>query len=63
MILFLKLQIFEQHYFPHYQFFKIFIYGFLERDKVGDREREIPICCYTFSCTHWLILVCALTRD
>ena len=27
------------------------------------RERETSICCFTYICFHWLILVCALTGD
>ena len=27
------------------------------------RERETMICCSTSVCIHWLILICALTRD
>lgn len=27
------------------------------------REREAWICCFTYSCTHWPVLKCALTRD
>ena len=33
----------------------------LEREEGGERERETSICCSTYLCTHWLILVCALT--
>ena len=29
----------------------------------GERQRETLICCSTYFCIHWLILVCALTRD
>ena len=25
------------------------------------RERETSICCFTYACIHWLILVCVLT--
>ena len=41
-----------------WQFFKIFFltYWF-------ERERETLVCCSTFSCIHWLILVCAPTGD
>ena len=50
----------------------LFIDFFLEREgKRGEREggrqrvreRETSVCCSTYSCTHWLILVCVLTRD
>ena len=27
------------------------------------RERETVICCSAYLCIHWLILVCAVTRD
>ena len=27
------------------------------------KERETLICCFTYLSIHWLILVCALTRD
>ena len=34
------------------------------RKRGRKRERETLLCCYTFYlCIHWLILVCALTRD
>ena len=47
---------------------------FLEKDKLlqiiwvwGERgvrrEREMLICCSTYLCIHWLILICALTGD
>ena len=36
---------------------KYFSYWFLVR------EREAVICCSTHLCIHWLIFVCALTRD
>ena len=29
----------------------------------GERERERLICCSTYLCIHWLMLVCALTGD
>ena len=32
-----------------------------EREKV--RQRKTSICCSTYLCIHWLILVCALTGD
>ena len=28
-----------------------------------ERETETLICCFTYLCVHWLILVCALPRD
>ena len=34
-----------------------------ERGMGVETEREIPICCSTFQCILWLLLVCALTRD
>ena len=40
--------------------FFIFIYWFLERERKD--ERETSICCSTYSCSLWLILVCVLTR-
>ncbi|KAF6109763.1 hypothetical protein HJG60_010966 [Phyllostomus discolor] len=27
------------------------------------KERELSICCSPYLCIHWLILVCAFTRD
>ena len=39
-----------------------FSFSFL-MDCVLERERETLICCYPYLCIHWLILVCALTRD
>ena len=27
------------------------------------RKRGTSICCFTYLCIHWLILICALTRD
>ena len=45
------------------KFFNFFKF-ILERDEVeGEREREREICCSTYLCIHWLIPVCALTRD
>ena len=35
----------------------------LERERNAGRERETLICCFTYLCIHWLILVCALTGD
>ena len=37
--------------------------GRRERDRQREREKEILICCSTYLCIHWLILVCAPTRD
>ena len=36
----------------------------LERDREEEvgREKETPVC-FPYSCIHWLILVCSLTRD
>ena len=46
--------------------FKNFI-DFRETGREGRREREPDkereVCCSTYLCTHWLILVCALTKD
>ena len=28
-----------------------------------ERERKISICCFTYLCIHWLLLVCTLARD
>ena len=45
----------------------VFIDWFLERRReVGrerdrERERETSICCSTYLCIHWLILICPLT--
>ena len=47
---------------PLFLFFKNFIYLFKSNGK-GGRERETSICCSTYLCIHWLILVCALTGD
>lgn len=27
------------------------------------REREPSVCCSTYLCMHWLLLICALIRD
>ena len=45
----------------HIIFFCILI--FKEREKEEGRERETLICCSTYLCIHWLLLVCALTGD
>ena len=37
--------------------------GERERKREKERERETSISCSTYSCTHWLPLVCALTGD
>ena len=37
--------------------------GTVDRERERERERETSISCPNYSCTHWLILVCALTRD
>ena len=34
-----------------------------ERESEGESVRETSICCFTYLSNHWLILVCALTRD
>ena len=39
------------------------MYWFRERGDGGEGEQEISICCSTYVCTHWLILVWALTGD
>ena len=49
-------------------FIKCFYSLILERDEGGERqkrekERETWICCSIDLCTHWLISVCAMTRD
>ena len=46
-------------------FFNLLILGKTgrERKKKRERERETSICCSTYLCILWLILVCALTRD
>ena len=41
-------------FFSFYNFFNLLIL---------ERERETSICCSTYLCIHWLILVCTLTRD
>ena len=46
----------EKH--PLQSFF--FLYS---REEGGERETETLICCCTYLCVHWLILVCALTGD
>ena len=33
------------------------------REREGEREREREICCSTYLCIHWLLLVCSLTWD
>ena len=33
------------------------------RERENGRQRETSICCSTYLCIHWLILVCALSRD
>ena len=46
--------------------FLIFIYWFereRQRETERGRERETLICCSTYLCIHWLILVCTLTGD
>ena len=37
--------------------------GVREAERERERERETSICCSTYLCIHWLILVCALARD
>ena len=34
-----------------------------EREREREREKERLICCSTSLCIHWLLLVCALTRN
>ena len=41
-------------------FFFFFYVLILEERK---RERETSVCCSTYWCIHWLLLICALTRD
>ena len=56
---------------PHIVFLNIYIYLnlyllILEREEAGrerERERETLLCCSTYLRVHWLLLVCALTRD
>ena len=33
------------------------------KERKGERERRRSICCSTYLCFHWLILVCAQTGD
>ena len=33
------------------------------REEGGVREKRTLICCSTYLCIHWLIPICALTRD
>ena len=46
-----------------------FLICFLIRDRErwgerkGERGRETSICCSTYLCIHWLILLCAPTRN
>ena len=28
-----------------------------------ERERETSVCCFTYLCTHWLLLICTCTRN
>ena len=45
---------------------KIFFIDLREKEREEERERERDkqtlICCSTYLCIHWLILVCAMTR-
>ena len=34
-----------------------------ERERERERQAERDICCSTYLCIHWFILVCALTLD
>ena len=43
-------------------FWLIYFSFFLERER-KEGERETSTCHSTYPCTHWLLLVCALTRD
>ena len=36
---------------------------FFERERQREREKPHQFCCSTNWCTHWLILLCALTAD
>ena len=47
----------------HLLFFIIIIIIIITDLRERKGEREISIWCYTYLCTHWLSLVCALTRD
>ena len=47
-----------------------FFFNFREREGKGEKERgnkeeerETLICCFMYLCVHWLLLLCALTRD
>ena len=53
--------IYSPEFFLYLNFFLIYWFE-RERERKGERERETSICCPTHLCTHWLILVCALTR-
>ena len=34
-----------------------------ERERERERERNIDFCCSSYLCIHWLVPMCALTRD
>ena len=53
---------FYQTLFSTLSFSLISLLLILERGE-GERESETSICCSTYLFIHWLILVCALTRD
>ena len=49
-------------FYPSLNFlFPLLLFHFLFWER--EREREISICCSTYLCILWLLLVCALTRD
>ena len=41
----------------------LLIFFFFREREEGEREKETSICCSSYFCIHWLILLCALTRD
>ena len=44
-------------------YLKILFVDFRDREEGEEKEGETLICCSTYSCIHWLLLVCSLTRD
>ena len=40
-----------------------FLFIDFRQTKEGQKERKTLICCSTYWCIHWLILICALTGD
>lgn len=47
--------------FYFFTFYLLILQG--ERERKGEWEREGKTCCFTHPCPHWLIILCALTRD